>query len=157
VSTFDRLAYLATRDERAAARPSGPTLAAALADRAVALVRIRSRCDARFKPYRDLVAFTAEYRRVWFDAEDYDADKAIRAGLIAWYMDLHPTVDWRQDHQLVLATGKVQSAPEAWEDGFLPEDDFSFGGSPAMYVPCGTFAEQPADTFPFPPLAQIGA
>lgn len=137
------------------AAPAGPTLAEALADRAVALVRIRCRHNQAQTRYHDLVAFTAEYRRIWFDAEDYNADKAIRAELIAWYTALHPSVDWTRDHQIDLRSGAVQSAPEAWEDGFIPEDDRAYGGGPAVYLADGSsWLDAPAITLPT--LAEIG-
>ena len=120
------------------AAPAGPKLADALADRDIALVRIRCRADARQRPWHDLVAFTSSFRRVFFDLTDHDTDQTIRAELIAWYIGLHPDVDWTRDHQIDLRSGAVTTAPEAWENGAIPEDDFTFGGGAAVRV-----AEQP--------------
>jgi hypothetical protein len=101
-----------------------------LADRDIAVVRIRARYDRRFHMWHDLVAWTASYRRVEFDWADRAADQAHRNTLIAWYMELHPQVNWRIDHQLLVATGQIQAAPDAWEAGWLPENDRQFGGTP---------------------------
>jgi hypothetical protein len=63
---------------------------------------------------------------------DAAADQAHRQTLIAWHMELHPAVDWSRDHQLVIATGEIQAAPDAWEAGWLPENDRQFGGTPCV-------------------------
>lgn len=132
---MDRITYLLTREGRAAARPSGPSLADALADREVAVVRIRQRFDARFRPYHGLTAWSRNYRRIDFDPASPAADQAQRQALIAWYLEIYPDVDWSRDHQLIIATGEIQTAPDAWETGWLPEDDRTFAGTPCLCIP----------------------
>lgn len=115
---------------------SGPSLADALADRDIACIRIRARYDARFRMYHDLAAWTEQFRRVHhLDPAGHDADQTRRAELIAWYLELYPTVNWSLDHQIDLRTGEITAAPDAWEPGFIPEDDLTFNGAPAVYSP----------------------
>lgn len=133
--TWNRLEYLAGRDQRAALRPVGPSLAEALADRGIALIRIRARVDRAGRRWHDLSTFTAAYRRLYFHQTDYAADRAAREDLAAMVIASWPAVDWTRDHQLVVATGEVQFAPESWEHGAIPEDDLGFGGGPARYLP----------------------
>jgi hypothetical protein len=137
---MNRLDWLASRDERAAAASAAPrvTLADALADREIALIRIRCRADRSFRRYHDLTAFTASFRRLWFHPTDFNADHTARTELAAMVFTAWPTVDWTRDHQIVVATGKIQSAPEAWDNGFVPEDALAFGGGAAVYLAART-------------------
>jgi hypothetical protein len=137
---LNRLDFLTSRDERAAAASAAPrvTLADDLADREIALIRIRYRADRSFRRYHDLAAFTASFRWLWFHPTDFNADHTARDELAAMVFDAWPTVDWFRDHQIVVATGEVQAAPEAWEHGSIPEDDLAFGGGRAVYLAART-------------------
>lgn len=152
-TTHSRWAPKTTAAPITGAAPAGPTLAEALADTDMAMIRIRCRHDQRGIRYHDLTAYSAAYRRIWFDVADRDADLAIRAELITMVFNAWPAIDWTRDHQILLATGTVTAAPESWEEGFLPEDDLSFGiGRPPAKQPPGTSWTDAPPPLPVPPV-----
>jgi hypothetical protein len=117
---------------------SGPTVADSLALDGLVLLRIRCRYDRRFKARHEVLGFTVTFGRLTFEPE-------VQAVLFADAQADFPGIDWRLDHQIWLTTGCIHAAPDAWEDGFIPEDTRTFGGSAPVYV---------ATT---PTLAEIGA
>lgn len=116
-----RLDYLTSRDQRATARPVR-TLGEALAERRPAWIRVRihySRGGSRL--YR-LDAWTADFKTCDPGATWQQLREA------------HPDIDWWRDHDIDAVTGAVYATPEPWEDGFLPEEDRTFGERRAPYL-----------------------
>lgn len=127
MTTFDRTTYLAARDTRAAARPPRPTLADTLSIENLAVLRIRCRYRRNFTAYHDVVGFTANYERI-------PLEDVVQADLALWAQLEFPAVDWSRDHQIWLAYGCIHAAPDADEAGFIPEDDLTFAGGPAVLL-----------------------
>lgn len=134
-----RLDFLATRDERAAAASAAPRVSVAdtLDLDTLTLLRFRCRYDAAFNRRLEVVAFGEYAGRI----SRLPLESAVQADLITWAVAKWPRVDWALDHDVRLSCGHVTAAPEAWEDGFIPEDDGGFGEPrPAVLLPAGQAA-----------------
>lgn len=149
---MNRLDYLSSRDERAAAASDAPRVAVAdtLDLDTLTLLRFRCRYDAAFNRRLEVVAFGEYAGRI----SRLPLEAAVQADLIAWAVAKWPRVDWSLDHDVRLSCGHVTAAPDAWEDGFVPEDDGGYGEPrPAVLLP----AEQATwnDPRPYPRAARI--
>lgn len=133
---MNRLDYLATRDERASARPSGPTVEQVLNRHGVVMFRIRSAYDARGVRWHELRAYTERFDVIEFDYADTRADAAIRLALLRLMFEQYPTLNWQVDHDVDVLTGEIRRSPRDNEAGWLPDEDATFGGSAPVYLPC---------------------
>lgn len=127
----------------AAARPAGPTVADTLDLDTLTLLRFRCHYNAAFNRRLEVVGFGEYAGRI----SRLPLEAAVQTDLIAWATARWPRVDWSLDHDVRLSCGHVTAAPEAWEDGFIPEDDGHFGETrPAVLLA----AEQTAWDMPRP-------
>lgn len=136
MTAFNRLEYLATRDERASARPSGPTVEQVLNRRDVIVFRIRTGLDRRGVRWHELRAYTERFDVIEFDYADARADNEIRLALLALLFEQYAHVDWSRGHDVYVLTGEIRRSPLDNEAGWLPDEDLTFGGSEPVYVPC---------------------
>lgn len=131
-----RLDFLASRDGRAAAASAAPHVSVADTLDLDTLTRLRFRCrwNRNFQRHLEVVAFG----EVAGCISRLPLEGAVQANLIAWAQARWPRVDWSYDHDVRLSCGHITAAPEAWEDGFVPEDDGGFGLlRPAVLLPTG--------------------
>lgn len=129
-----------------AARPAGPTVAEVLDPAGVTALRVVCHWDRAFQRRWTVVGYTGRFDRINYS----NADQGL---LFAWLREQHPGVDWSHDHHADLSAGTIHAAPEAWEDGFLPDDDGSFGLlAPPVYVRAGTSWLDTTPPFPFPSI-----
>jgi hypothetical protein len=119
---------------------SGPTVEQVLDRKGVIVFRIRSGYDQRGIRRHHLRAYTAAFDVIEFDYADPAADHAIREALLRLMFEQYPHIDWTRDHDVYLADGRILRSPEAWEDGYVPSDDQTFGGAPAVHLPLATGA-----------------
>jgi hypothetical protein len=125
------------------AAPAGPTVTDSLDLDTLTLLRYRCRYDAAFNRRLEVVAFGEHAGRI----SRLPLEDAVQADLIGWATARWPRIDWSLDHDVRLACGHVGAAPEAWEGGFIPEDDGTFGSRrPAVLLS----AEQAAWDAPRP-------
>jgi hypothetical protein len=142
---FDRLEWMAGRDQRAAAERArqlaAPTLGQAMAAARIAV--LRTHCHIR--PGRsldfDVKAWTDTFVRVPLDDE---LQAAYRDRLFTAY----PNVDWRRDHDYHTRQRVLRSSPDVLADGGIPEKDQSFGasGDPVFANRTGAWTDPPPFT-----------
>lgn len=131
---MDRIGFLTSRDERTTAASAAPrvTVADTLDLDTLTTLRFRCRYDAAFNRRLEVVGFGEYAGRI----SRLPLEAAVQADLIAWATARWPRVDWSLDHDVRLSCGHVTAAPDAWEDGFIPEDDESYGETrPAVLLP----------------------
>ncbi|GAB2787919.1 hypothetical protein GCM10027091_20660 [Streptomyces daliensis] len=84
----------------------------------------------RVYPVRQAVThvFAADFQRVSVERRS--------ANQIAWLTRkrFSQVADWRRAHDLHLPTGSLYRTPEPYQAGYVPEDDFTFGLTPARYI-----------------------
>lgn len=130
-----RLDFLATRDERAAAASAAAriSVAEALDPADVVMLRVTCQRDQANGRRWTVVGYTHRHVEVRYDRDE-------QAELFAWLRDRHPGVDWHVAHQADLRPGGgIHAAPLAEDDGYLPEEDHSFGEPrPPVYSTAAT-------------------
>jgi hypothetical protein len=118
----------------AIATAATPTLEDAITNRNIAVIRIRYHHNRNGNAYHRLDAWTPDHYRIWFNPYDHNEDDAVRDDMAETLMAEYPHIDWTRDHDIHLADGAIHGSPQAWEHGFIPEDDLSYGPpKPATY------------------------
>lgn len=114
-----RFAHVRPVAPSGAARPAGRTLADALRDPAVVL-QVTVAWDRADRPVWTVSAWTGRF-------EPIALDPVTRERLFTQWRERYPAIDWWRPHQVDLRTGAVGSAPGLGDDGYIPQDDLSFG------------------------------
>lgn len=123
MSTSDRVAYLASRDERRAAeRAAAPRRTAADVLASPVVIRVVYLGWIGGRHQHNAYGYGVDYQRIILSegrVQDWTAC------LFAKY----PDVDWRQSHDYYPALDRLFAAPDCDEPGGIPEDDGHFGGT----------------------------
>lgn len=100
---------------------------------AITVVRLQLKYTRHHRPYRHVQAWTAKFWNLGLDRDAIDViDLLIRSS--------HPDIDWRFDHDWHLDTGMLRCSPRVVDNGYIPEDDKTFGGGAPLFLP------RPGDT-----------
>jgi hypothetical protein len=121
-----RLRTLRSGSARVAALAAA--IRAAADNQDIAVVRFQQKWTRHDRPYRELVAWTAGFRAVPLDQDAQDAiDHLMRSG--------RPDINWFINHDYHLDTGMLRRSPYAEDDGYIPDEDGTFGGSDPAFAP----------------------